>query len=923
MIVKLDLEKTYGRQNEDIAKKNKINSVTINVAEVSEQGTENYQTFSQTISSEENSSTRIDAIWKEDWWKGDWVWQECKVKNPTYLIEVLYKTYTISASKSEYPTLQYMRNVPKHSIGLNGSAYIQSSDTKIRLESVENVTDFYQYFYNLELEYPLFSSSDYTANTYDISQNEYTTPSEVEGVEDTQTDIFSNISTFVQNGLKNTKDEDINSILEYTNPKIIKVLNSSDIVSFVVRCPYKIKMFRSDDCGCDDSEWITSRHYGQIKEFRYDEYSITSADIVIYSDLSFQSSEQSFFSGNRVYSAEESFLFNTETYMYYNDQNTYPNIFATDIVEKYENGKLKLNIKYPVVPLRDNLGNSLFYVEDVGLCRKVNNLYFEENGNIVNMDNEPNVSDLFLLDENTLFVIVRDGVPVYTNRDRTPKYFVAQVVNSSYNGVLINELTLIESSYTPSKYMVVYDSPNHSVVEVSSLSYDGYDIPSGAGIASGATLHIDISFDYGYGLVGNLLDINGEKTTERTWIVDSDVKITPEVVYLGGKKVSISKSDSGYTLTVLASPVGGTGVYEEIQDGAEIFTNQHIIIKGTIENGYSGALTINGIEQEFELNSANKNTFDIDYFVEDSDLNIVLVTENVQKTITLNADTGSTITATVKESKWNPSSVGNSLASGDTVCVGDYLQILFSSEEGYDFVSYGVTSGATQIDYPDVNIFEVTDNVVVETVMEQDLSEFERKLYSYRISIPTTVANIYSVNRVSSLYDVPLGNIDSVLDEADSSGYRYYYPVYVGDVLEITARGNTGYAVSRVSAGPLGGNKTVLKTPSTMARSYKFEYTVSDSVEFVVAGEYMGATLRISGSGGTVRRSSSEYGGSTSSLTSGSTIYVGDVLRVSTSSSSVRVTNNLKFVSAGADYDNYRFATDSSGSISDATITFS
>lgn len=919
MVIKLKLEGTYGIQNEDIAKKNKYNSVQLTT-----------KTAEDVLSGSSDDVIEIsmatDSLDNE---RIDFIATNFKKKNmslsgaySSYMASVLYKEYTseIDLSLEQYEALKTVKKPLPNSITFYGTKQSQTNSEALSSEFLPDATagdliSWYETFDNVAIFDAIGDSWD---SQYVITNNKYEYEEE-DASGDTTTvekDAYEEILSFSQNI---TSYGSLDTLNEYLTPKIIGWDNDSLKITLTMRIPYRVYFWKSDSVTTNYSTYLG--YSFSVSEKDYSLYTINGITISLYNSMSVELEDKTYYDGKYVYSADESFLFSEKI-----GAGSLPSSFAYNIKQAYENGKLVLNIKCPVGNLVDSVGSPIVYIDGYGIARESNGIYFGLNGEVVDVSHEPIISRNVPLEENLMCIVEKNGDIVYKNQDNSIKYFTIKDASLIYTGILSNELSLAESISKPNRVVVMFSQSPNATISVTSSS-DG-DVISGYEVTNGATLNIYITPQYGYGLVENLININGTSVEKYangywSWNVDGDVIIDANIVYLGGKKAIISKSSEGCYLSVTASPVSGTGVYEEVLDGDELFTNQKIIIQGYLENGYSGSLYINGEEQQFEINSSNQNSFEIDYTVENDDLNIVLTAQNVQKTISLNADSGSSISATVMESKWNPASVGNSLQDGAYVCVGDYIQVLWSVEDGYELISYGVTAGATQIEYPETNVFEVYDNVVCETTTEQDISQFERKLYSSRIVVSSTVANIYSVNRISSLYDVPLGIISSVSDSSDSSGLRYYYPVYSGDVVEITATGYTGYAVKTVSVGPLDGDKTVLKTPTSEANSYVFEYTVSDSVEFVVAGSYMGATLTISGSGGTVRRTSSEYGGSISSLYSGSTIYIGDVIRVPTSSASVRVSNNLKYSSSDSDYDKYRFAKDYYGKISDATITFS
>lgn len=937
MVIQLDLSKTFGQQNEDVSKKNKYNSVVLDVISNVDSGdaTEGI-VVNLTPTSSGNTEFSKAVIKEGNWKRGSWVWEKCTVRNPVFKAVIDYKTYSVTLNKSEYPQFSYLSQIPSFSSTFNGTLRREKSSQHVTLNT-NGFNAFKEYFIDKTLTSPMFSGISPTIENYNFTDDIYTVsvpddPSteEVETSEDKN--IMNEISSFTQSAISNTQNS-IKDIFEYINPKITRVSNSSTTVTFTIQSPYKIRTYQSTDCGCLDKTWAEDKFYGEVNSYTYNEYTISSVNLNMFVSVNTETNERKFGDGNREYSAEQSYMFNDTNYMYYNRSKQYAEWFSEGIKESYQNGKMVLNIKYPIGKIKDPTGGNIVYIDGYGIAREVDGNYFGRDGEQVYVESGTKVSYNVPLEAGLLCEIVNNGELVYTKSWNKPKYFLIQDVNFDYSGVALNEITAIESESEPSHYVIVYDQPEHSKIWAEN-GYQGV-IPSG-GIIKANYVEIFAKFDKGWGLVDNKMNINGQDKVGQILGLDygwqvfqtSDVIVKPKVVYLGGKYVYYTSDEGG---VVYVNPsvinVNTLETVSGIEDGGEIFTNDYLMIAGNIYGGYRGTLRINGVEQT--LSKYGQYDFHINYKVTNSDVNIALTTEDMRRTMSVSVDSGVNFYAKRFSSEYNSKVANTELNDGSTVCVGDVILLDFSAKTGYKSVRYTMT-GLTYAGYDSgtgKSKYTVTDNVVLVMETEQDISQFERKLYSYQIVQYTNMANVYTVRRISSNYDVPLSYLSTNSTETDIANHRYFYKAYVGDVLEIKVRGTTGYGVTAVWAGPLGGGLSRIVSISNSPHEYTFQYTVTDTsaVEFKVDAQNMGKSITISNTTGaslSVYRSSSEYAYS-GSISNGSMVYPDDILTATfgmvSGSSSIR-TSGLDYVSQSASSYTYKVQKNPANGIS---ITYS
>lgn len=810
MVIELDLSKTYGQQNEDIAKKNKYNAVVVGVVSnvENESGSEEVTIDFSTENTEGGSDLVFTktVIKEEDWWIGNWAWENCKVRNPVFKGTVNYKNYSITLNKSDYPQLSYLTKVPSFSASLSGTYKEElSTETATIDTNTRDPDDAYniykQYFENLVLSSPVFSSASPEITDYSFTNDIYVVdiPDDpaTEEIESTEEhNIMTNISSFVEDAKRNTYLS-IKDILEYVNPKIISASNNSDTVVLTIQAPYKIKIYQSTDSGCLDKTWGENKFYGEVKSYKYGEYSISSVHIDISVEVNTETSDTKFYDGDREYSAQQSYLFNASNYMYYNKNKQYASWFADGIVESYQNGKLVLNIKYPISELHDTTGGNIVYIEDYGIAREVNGNYFDKNGEQMFVEGGKKISYNIPLEAGILCKLVNNGKPIYKEN----KYFLIQNVNFDYTGIAINELTIAESASQPKYYIVVYEEPEHSEIRVEN-SAQGV-IPSGGAIKANY-LNIYADFDAGYGLAGNLMNINGEDVEGQILGLDygwqvfptSDVIIKPNVIYLGGKHFYVTKDDD-CELTITADPIpnsGGTSMIT-LENGDEIFTNQTIRIYGKISSNLTPKLLVNGIEQEVKPSA--QYDFYLDIKVEDKDINVEIQTQSLARTLTVNIDEDAIADYTqpflkVYSSEYNPESVDANIYNHGSVYLGDRVQqYAVSLNTGYSITNSTITG----LEDVGGQLLEVVDNVTIN--YETTLQPTECTLYCFNNYLTYDDDKYYiiytKVTRIASKSGGELGEIqgyngqlsqtvDGVIETRKFTGYK----VLVADTISIT-----------------------------------------------------------------------------------------------------------------------------------------
>lgn len=533
MIINLDLAKTYGQQNADIAKKNKINQIdmTINLypesVEDSEGGSDGVSygpiTIDQNydnLSEEKNAQSKTRAGGRtlvNDSGIRLWFSGESEVF-PSCYGTVYYKTYNISLdlNSPEYEALKAQRTqIPIYFTfdGLRKKAitpeenadefyplFSETTTSTLVCEDIIYSNPFipsYAFSYsslpqitrsnvrnnllNLNLN-TIFNNIDNgngnewgitewdSLETRTISDNEFTV---VRDGESTTTNVLDEISGIIQNGSSNVSS-DFATLNNYINPKIISWNNDGSTLNIGLSIPTTIYLFISDN---GKTQWSSpvfdapsnigdtinvdvtgTVGYETVTLYSYD---FTSATISFMNDFTSETEQTSYHSGNYPYSSENSMLFTEGVVSADTNRITattggsidgcvyetfYSEDFANNLYDKYQNGKMQLSITYPVGHLQTINGLDVVYSEEYGLCTNIGNKYFDINGNKLVIDADDIITNISQIPEGTLCYITKNGEVYYKNADGSPKLFVVQTSNLVYNSILVNELTLIESS---------------------------------------------------------------------------------------------------------------------------------------------------------------------------------------------------------------------------------------------------------------------------------------------------------------------------------------------------------------------------------------------------------------------------------------------------------------------------------------------
>lgn len=538
MIINLDLTKTYGQQNADIAKKNKINQIDMTVNLYPERGDDSSEnsddvsygpiTIDQNydnLSEEKNAQSKTKAGGRtlvndsgmRLWFDGD------SDVFPSCYGTIYYKTYNISLdlNSPEYEALKAQRTqIPIYFTfdGLRKKAitpeenadefyplFSETTTSTLVCEDIIYSNPFipsYTFSYsnlpqitrsnvrnnllNLNLN-TIFNNIDNgngnewgitewdSLETRTISDNEFTV---VRDGESTTTNILDEISQIIQNGSSNVSS-DFATLNDYINPKIISWDNDGSILKIGLSIPTTIYLFTSDS---GKTQWSSpifdppakigdtinvdvtgTVGYETVTLYSYD---FTSATISFMNDFTSETEQTSYHSGNYPYSSENSMLFtegvvsadtnritvtttdsdgveSLDGYVY---DTFYAEDFADNLYDKYQNGKMQLSITYPVGHLQTINGLDVVYSEEYGLCTNIGNEYFDINGNKLVIDADDIITNISQIPEGTLCYITKNSEIYYKNSNGSPKLFVVQTSNLVYNGILVNELTLIESS---------------------------------------------------------------------------------------------------------------------------------------------------------------------------------------------------------------------------------------------------------------------------------------------------------------------------------------------------------------------------------------------------------------------------------------------------------------------------------------------
>lgn len=494
MIINLDLAKTYGQQNADIAKKNKINQIdmTINLypesGDSSEDGSEgvsygpiaiddNYANLSEIKIVESKTNNNLDLDLKG--FPLQYV-EDTSDYFPTYYGIVKYKNYNISIdlSNPNYENLKYIDTIIPFVSSFNGNRkYSNSGD---RITFISNSSESYSSISSSEIENEwsivdivnifdnLSSSNDFYGITvwdedYNFNDNEFTVTTQ--GEEHT-TNILDELSDIIQNGANNVSSNFLN-LNNYLQPKINEWNNDGATLDINILIPTSVYVFYSEE-GCryvhegltTGFQWVNRVYYDELNIYKYNFTELNLSFAVNYTS---EAEQITYHKGNYPYATESSMLFTegviTNGTNYATVSSTDPNVngtlvyktfysedFANNLYDKYQNGKMQLSITYPVSHLQTINGLDVVYSEEYGLCTNIGNEYFDINGNKLSIGDDDTITNISQIPEGTLCYITKNGELFYKNADGSPKLFVVQNSNLVYQGIAVNELTLIESS---------------------------------------------------------------------------------------------------------------------------------------------------------------------------------------------------------------------------------------------------------------------------------------------------------------------------------------------------------------------------------------------------------------------------------------------------------------------------------------------
>lgn len=914
MVIKLDLKNTYGQQTEDIAKKNKYNNIQMSinvVSDIENVGEDFVQTEEIITTPDNNLSYRASALSNSS--------HLYSGPLSVYIGEIEYKTYTFNLDlKSEqYKPLVSAKTQLPYTFLFDGEYYKEIDDSGDKFY-IGDIT-------KTNLHRGMHQNNSNT--TYNFTNNIYITVKDEEGkTEEIENNVINQFNDLVQSGFEISDNSnlygDFISLIDYFNPKLKEWTNKGDILTISIQIPYKFIIYipKNVNRSVTIVPFATSYNY---KNYEYHECIVSSCSLVIYNDLNVEQEDRSYFDGDRPYSANSSFMFTKGTIRSITHpveiptDETYIYTFANEVYEAYKNGKLILNLKYPIGELYDTLNNKLVYIDGVGVARKVDGNYFDENGNIVDMTNEPKITENVPLTEDLRCIVTEGGSPMYFNQDGSVKNFIIQNSNFVYTGLLANEIKLIETSTELTDFVMVYSQPEGVTLTV---KRGNQTLQSGAEVEKGDHLRIYATFDKGYRIDGGLY-INGEIVNYSgggywDWYVTGDVVITINVEYMGNQFIYLDKDVEGLSINAyrIDSTYGGEvrddrDHYYTLSNGEELYVGDLLNIDAEFiypdnYEGYRSVLTVNGkdftgtqyVNKIPPTESETKLAKIFSYRVNKGEnVNVSGRIEYMGKSFTISENVMPYITVKRTSSIYITQNVDRQLNTDDMVCIGDKLTItLDSAISPSSLILSGLQqSGSSYIVTGDVSI-------------DINISQLERKIYSSMIVMYSNLANISFVERISSNFDVPLGMLNSTTDttQTDSAGhYKYYYTAYAGDILEITFNAATGYGITNIWAGPLNGNKTLIATSTTDNKTYTLQYTVSNTVEFKVDAKNMGKTISISNTNTngftlSVYRDSSEYAYS-GSISNGSIVYPKDVLKISWSGgagSSRLQTTGLDFV---------------------------
>lgn len=508
MIISLDLNKTYGQQNEDIAKKNKITKISLSMNKVTpSEDSEEDKTFVFNQNLEGENTSKIvpqvvatsSATLNPNMFLGALTSTQTP-RFPTYMGNVIYKEYTINIDLNN-PANQWLKNINSStpfSFAFNGTRnylYTEKShvaykkNTKI-IDGVTTVGDVripYNDLVEILENLDLISGLDNLQTQGFWEENEWTSQIEVNnGIyyaqddteKETPINVYDEIIENIQTGGNSVRNENYNftDLNKYFVPTIKAWDNNGSNLKITLQLPHSVYLFGSK-LGYEQgkytdfpilSNYRTSLIYENAEMFKY---SFSSVNLTFSLNYTTETENVSYYAGNREYKVNKSFIFTEGNHLPDNpnilidgqpERTEYTESFANEIYESYKNGKMELSIKYPVGELHDINGGLISYAEGFGLIKKIGDDYFDQDGNSISVSSTNNTTTMVQIPEGTLCQIVKSGNVVYKNNDGTSKYFLVKQSNLVYTGILVNELILIESS---ERYASAFDETSWEEID--------------------------------------------------------------------------------------------------------------------------------------------------------------------------------------------------------------------------------------------------------------------------------------------------------------------------------------------------------------------------------------------------------------------------------------------------------------------------
>lgn len=667
IVMSFELNKTYGTQNEDVAKKNKYNSIQVkqNVVTNNNEGQihDYIAEFSESTSSSGNTFSNTHSLRNVGNGGNNLHGKFHKLNND--IGQVYYKSYSVSLSLSQYTDLTTKTSAPVFDWMFSGSKYeeIYNEEKAHHATAISYNPTQFETFQTSAMQQDQFGAG--TSDPDKFSSATYTVTDNIYSKDSVDYDAFEEMNQNIQDGYNNTRDPNFSKVYDIIKPEITNWVNNGTTITFDIKLPYMAKFFDGmwrdyyDDSYYRLGEWFGLLE-GYDTSYSYYEYTFSSIKIRFYNDYEITGSEDAkFYTGDRVYNADDSFLF--EKGVYYSGAGTLPAKFASEIYENYQNGKTSLDIKYPLGPIYDDMDNQLYYVKNVGIVRKLGDKYYDADGNIVVPADEESISENFCPEEGMKCIVTKGGTPIEKNDDSGDiQYYYVQNANMGYDGVALNELTLVESNTESDTYTVLFDTPEHCTMRVN-YYIDAYhpsvDISTGASVKKGGYLYIYFTFDTHYGLPQYKIYINGQPVgidlsyigTRWKWYITGNATIVAPVQYLGGKYLFLNLDD-GISLN--------SGSH--LVDGMEIYTNQELELSASIAEGYTAQLFINGEEYPDFVDSygIHKNIT-----VYDKDIHISIPSEFMGVTSDISQDVLDYFTITRVSSVYSDNSITNIVAN--------------------------------------------------------------------------------------------------------------------------------------------------------------------------------------------------------------------------------------------------------------------